>query len=117
MAQAIGEIRWPGEALQAYFLRRGGSAVAVVSGVVDWGARVGHLAHALHVRVCAEVPLRTWASLLILVRGEAWLRERRLPLGSGSAYAGRIDARAAPGRVPPRWEPTIVALPDACRSA
>lgn len=94
ISQAFALPRYPSDQPGAYVMRRGRHATTVVAGSVPLGVRAARLAWPLHQHVIGgEMPM-SWAALLMLVRDEAWLRDRRVQHGSESVCVGRIGARA-----------------------
>lgn len=104
VAQAITVVRFPGEAIQQYFLRRGRVAGCEAKKVGMWSSRAATLVLKFRERVAAETPAMSWPARLLHWRGSAWIRERRIQLGSDSVYAGSIGTRLPGGRPAPRWD-------------
>lgn len=98
---------YPLEDIGAFRRRRGRIAAVALAGTRSWSRRVVELASARLAECTGSGALsRTWLGALLAYKPEEWLAERRVARGSASVAAGRIGARAGPGRVAPRYECT-----------
>lgn len=104
VAQALTVVRFPGEAVQQYFLRRGRVAGGEAKKAGTWSSRAAALVLNFRDRVVAEAPAKSWPARLLPWRGSAWVRERRILLGSDRVFAGRLGTRLPGGRPAPRWD-------------
>lgn len=109
IAAAMRTPRIPGEALAAYCRRRARLAGVHAERAGPWERAIvaSALSWAAHV---SRRPPDHWVRRLLFGGNERWLQERRLAVGSPSAWAGRLALRLR-GPVRPRW---AAALRDAC---
>lgn len=103
-AEAAGSRPWPGEEVGACLRYRACVAARLVAPEEAWGRRVAVAARAAHVAL-SEAMCARWPARVLQCQYAVWVNDLRIAPDSASSYAGRVGARAAIGRVAPRWLP------------
>lgn len=106
---AIEVAPYPLEDPAAFRRRRGHIAGVAIATSTPWSRRLVEAAVAQLRAFESEAPGHTtWVGELLRYRDRVWMADQRVAHGSASSRAGTMLVRAAPGRVPPRFQEAVV---------